>query len=103
MSLDTLYRAQTHDWDKPLFRELNLKPFDFDIRTEERHFVGRIKHHGNEIKIWVKALPAQFWEFRITVKDPPRKYLVTTGSGSLTDFWPAVKLIAEDMLVVENA
>jgi len=103
MAIDELYRASTFDWDRPLFRELGLTPFDFDIRVKERHFVGRIKHHGAVIKIWLKALPAQFWEFRIACGDPKRKYLVTTGSGSLSDFWPAVKLLAEDMLVVENA
>ncbi len=76
-----LDRATTQSWDRPLFAELELEPFDIPCR--EKHFCGRVKIGDSIVDIWVEAMPALFWEFEIK---GDKSYHVTTGSGSLKDY-----------------
>ena len=87
--------------DLKLFQELGLKPFK-DISTHKRHYVGVVRFEGDStVEIYVTPCPAEFWGFEVHCGENGKSYKVTTGSGSLSDFWPSVKLIAENMLVVE--
>ena len=69
----------------------------------------------------VRALPAQFWRFTITrprdeiedlgedggglwrsVYEPVKRFVVTTGSGGFSNYWPTAKAIAGNMIDVEQ-
>lgn len=72
------------------------------------------------VKVEVVAYPAQFWRFTVTrprdevmddehapygfraVYEPVQVYEISTGSGSFSGYWPAVKLIAEHMLEIKR-
>ena len=95
-----LRTAKTHSWDLELFQELGLTPFSSD--NQEELFVGEYKlpHYDKaNIKIWVTCMPAQFWRFEIET-DEDKKFEVSTGSGSMSDYWSSVLKVAEGMLVV---
>lgn len=95
-------KASTYSSDKPLFKLLGLMPFT-DIPTNKKYFVGEIKFkNGSVAKIWVCPMPALFWKFEVSVAESKKTTNVSTGSGALAKFWNAIKLIAEDMLDVEN-
>ena len=92
--------AKTYSWDLELFQELGLTPFSSD--NQEELFVGEYKlpHYDKaNIKIWVTCMPAQFWRFEIET-DEDKKFEVSTGSGSMSDYWSSVLKVAEGMLVV---
>lgn len=89
-------QVKTYEWDLPLFKELGLEPFD--IKSGVKHIVGKVMIQESEVLIKVEGLPAQFWEFEILCRNPKRAYRVTTGSGSLSDFWAAITMLATDMM-----
>ena len=93
-----LDQVKTYSWDLPLFTALGLEPFD--IPCQEKYHCGRVILNNAIVNIWVEGLPAQFWEFKI--EGELRNYHVTTGSGSLKDFWGVIVMLAQDMLVVEK-
>jgi len=91
-----------YSWDRKLFEELGLKAFD-NIPVHKKHYVGQVRgDEGGYIKIWVTGLPAQFWDFRVFCAESKKTYEVTTGSGSLSDYWESVKKLMEGMLVVKE-
>jgi len=103
--IDSLFKSinetKTYQKDMPLFKRLNLKPFI--IETHRRHYVGEVKmENGSQIKIWVEAYPAQFWFFEIFCADNKKTTRITTGSGSLEDYWGFVEAIATGMIVVDK-
>ena len=74
-----------------------------DIPANKEYFVGEVKFkNGSVVKIWLFPAPAQFWKFEVFVAGSKKTTKVATGSGALNNFWFAIKLIAEDMLDVEN-
>jgi len=97
-----LNTASTYSSDRPLFKTLGLMFFT-DIPTGKEYFVGEVEFkNGSIVKIWVCATPAQFWKFEIFVAQSFKTTNVSTGSGTLENFWNSIKLIAEDMLDVEK-
>jgi len=101
-TVNALNTASTYSSDRPLFKLLGLMPFT-DIPTHKEYFVGEVKFKNDSVvKIWVIATPAQFWKFEVFVADSNKTTKVSTGSGTLENFWNAIKLIAEDMLDVEK-
>jgi hypothetical protein len=78
----------------------------YSAKTWERTLVGEVKmgkvSEGQAtVRIWVTCSPAKFWEFEVTDIEGVRHH-VRTGSGCITDFWPSVKLVAMNMLVVRS-
>lgn len=103
MGKNGMFTSSTYSTDLKLFRELGLDPF---YNISGHHEVGRVEfgsedEDGSWVEIAVDCLPAQFWKFTIYCAETETITTVTTGSGSLGDFWPAVKLIADNMLVIE--
>ena len=77
--------------------------FFTDIPTGKEYFVGEVKFkNGSVVKVWVCPASAQFWKFEVFVADSNKTTKVSTGSGTLENFWNAIKLIAEDMLDIEK-
>ena len=77
--------------------------FFTDIPTGKEHFVGEVKFkNGSVVKVWVCPAPAQFWKFEVFVAQSFKTTNISTGSGTLENFWNAIKLIAEDMLDIEK-
>jgi len=99
---NVLNTASTYSSDRSLFKLLGLMPFT-DIPTNKEYFVGEVKFkNGSVVKIWICPTPAQFWKFEVFVAESNKTTKISTGSGTLENFWYAIKLIAEDMLDVEN-
>lgn len=96
------FESRTYHSDLGLFSKLGLKPFHANSQNEL--FVGEYKIPEYEkagIKIFVTCLPAQFWRFEIQT-DEDKKFEASTGSGTLSEYWPSVLQIAEGMLVVKS-
>ena len=92
--------CETLKKDLPLFAQLGLPPFK--AKGGERTLVGRVPFKdGSYVKVWVTAAPAQFWHFEVYCVEGDRIHKVSTGSGSLSDYWPTVRLLAEGLLVVD--
>lgn len=95
---NALNKASTYSSDRPLFKSLGLTPFT-DIPANKEHFVGEVKFkNGSIVKIWVCPLPAMFWKLEVFIAKSKRTAVVSTGSGTLNDFWNTIKLIADYML-----
>ena len=93
------FGVETYDEDLPLFKKLGLKPFK--ASTRQRIFVGEVNPNKDcSIKIWCEGLPSQFWEFEV-VDIEGFHHKISTGSGTLTDYWPSVLLVADACFVVK--
>lgn len=103
-----LFYAQTYTKDRPLFAKLGLKTFAWghnDPLTGDSnwHDVGTVELDSASVRIEVCCLPAQFYRFTIEPKiEDVQHAVLTTGSGGLSDFWPAIELWAEGMLGYEK-
>ena|SRR5271157_294325 len=96
-----LNTASIYSSDISLFKTLGLAIF-INIPTNKEYFVGEVKFkNGSVVKVSVFPAPALFWKFDVFVAESKKHIKVSTGSGSLKDFWNAIKLIAENMLDVE--
>ena len=99
---DVLNTTSTYSSDRPLFKFLGLMPFA-NISNHKEYYVGEVKFkNGSIVNIWVCPAPALFWKFDVFVAESNKTIKISTGSGAMENFWYAVKLIAENMLVVEN-
>lgn len=94
--------AETYPWDRELIDSLGLKRFC--IKRDKRGFgkqaeryLGTLKEGGISIRVYVTALPAQFYRFE--VKDNKRKYEIETGSGQFNKYYPMLKEILDGMVV----
>ncbi len=64
--------------------------------------LGKVVVGGGIVEIFIQCCPAHFWQFKIKPGETGKEYTYHTGSGCLKDFWPAVKLIADSMLVCKE-
>lgn len=89
--------------DLALLKELGIKPFGYNEHDQSDHAVGIYTFpDGSTVEISVQCLPAQFWRFKIDAKESSRKYEVSTGSGTLSDYWPMVVKMVNGMFVVKS-
>jgi len=96
------FNISTYGNDLDLFKELELKPFN-GIPERKEYFVGDIQLDKQTlIEIYVIGYPALFWKAQI-YKGKERKYFksINTGSGSLSDYWCVIKIIAQDRMTRE--
>jgi len=84
--------------DVELLKELKLAAWSAK-RCEEKK-IGIVVCDESTVEIFVTCYPAQFYKFIIKVGS--KVYEMTTGSGSLSDYWPMAKAIAENMVVVKE-
>jgi hypothetical protein len=86
---------------KTYFYERQQDNYTFAFATKnDLQNTKKIKYNeANSQTIWVTCLPAQFWRFEIET-DEDKKFEVSTGSGSMSDYWSSVLKIAEGMLVI---
>jgi hypothetical protein len=99
---DFLNRSNTDEKDLDLFMSLTF--FPFSTCSQEEFFVGKYKlpdSDVSEISVYVTCMPAQFWRFDITTEDG-FKYMLTTGSGILSDYWEIALKVAEGMVAIER-
>lgn len=70
------------------------------------------------VKVEVSALPAQFWRFTVerprdetedvagggfrAIYEPMERFVITTGSGGFTNYWPIAKAVAEHLVNIER-
>ena len=97
-----LNESRTYSCDIPLFHKLGLIPFE--TNDNEKILVGKcvLPFDDNaSVEIKVRCMPSQFWEFDVNTVDG-RHYKITTGSGTLSDYWDAVLKVAEGMIVIEQ-
>jgi hypothetical protein len=104
MNIDDLWSGgQAYDVDRDLMLELGLKTnFNRDWTD-----VGTVTIGNSTVKVEVAAMPAQF--FRFTIRRPVEgksdvyeRFVMSTGSGSFGEYWPAAKHLALNCLDVER-
>ena len=100
MSFGLWSEYRTYDRDLSLLRELGLKPFKGKIWDEI--FVGKVETENALIFIWVTGAPAQFFRFSIVDFGNYNTVNISTGSGTLGDYWPHVEKMAEGMFTVNT-
>ena len=95
-------RVRTYESDIPLFHKLGLQPYDVDCHVE--HFVGEVKssYSPSTAKIWVEGAPAQFFKFEVFDSESNQTYHIKTGSGELSDFWPTIEKMMNNMFVIKS-
>lgn len=93
---------------KPYSQDLNLfhkLGFDiFNINDPEEHLVGVYKFPTDEpskVKVFVTCMPAQFWRFEI-LNHAGEQIHLSTGSGSLTDYWDTVEKFATGHIFIDK-
>lgn len=94
-------KVETPQKDLELFNRLGLKPFS--IPQRQKHYLSRLYYEGGFVEIGVKGLPALFWEITVVRKNDDGHtvtYVLETGSGALSDFWPTVDMLMDGMLKV---
>ncbi len=99
----------TYMQDVPLVKRLGLNLFG---GKPEFVSIGMVEQgRGRQIKVEVCCMPAQFWRFTITRRsekddretNSTETFVMTTGSGSLSTYWPIAEMIADNMIGVERA
>ena len=99
-TLQGVFNTSTYAGDMKIFRELGLKPFK---NISGDYYVGEAAlPNKSKVKIWVYAAPAQFWKFEIYDAETGKTTTASTGSGRLEEFWPTVRLMAENMFVIDK-
>lgn len=92
------FTASTSSSDFLLFKIIGLKVFH-KIPCNIEYYAGEVElENHSTIKVWVYPAPAMFWKFEVYVAETENTVIVSTGSGTLNDFWNSIKLIAEGML-----
>jgi len=98
------FLCSIYDEDLILANKLGLKPF-YNLNVYEEFFMGRVSvYEGSWVEIWVTCAPAKSFRARIYCKNHEENgcyYNVNTGSGTLSEYWPMFKALAEPMIVVE--
>ncbi len=93
--------CKTLEIDLPLFAELGLSPFK--TKRGEKKSVGKVQFgDGSYVKIWVIAAPAQFWQFEVYCAESDRIHKISTGSGSFSDYWKSIRMVAIGLLIVDE-
>jgi len=104
--MNVFNEVSTYICDLPLFSKLRLTPFHKHMRDARDYFdVGTVVHDEATVAVSVCCLPAMFWRFEIKRAGdgtPQRNYVISTGSGTLEDYWPFIEQILTGMLVVES-
>lgn len=95
--MDELLLSGTYSHDRPLFGTLGLRTFS--RAGTDWLDVGTVELETASVKIEVYCAPAQFWRFTITPKaEDVQAGVLTSGSGSLGEYWPSVVQWATGML-----
>ena len=95
-------RSTPYSVDLPLLRRLKLDTYDVPVQTE--HFIGEVElPPGSTVSIWVTGYPAQFYRFEVFSAETGMITKFSTGSGSLTEYWPTAEGIADGMIVFESS
>lgn len=118
-------QAYSHNGDDRLLSSLGLRTEGFergwtDLGTVTVHEAEPDGEFGplpaTTVRVFVSAVPAQFWKFEITrprddaetingevrgLYEPLERITVQTGSGGFGLYWPTAKMIAEHMLDCE--
>jgi hypothetical protein len=87
---DCLFTSSAYGCDHGLFRSLGLPVFR---NIAGKHKVGCVQIAGHRVEVGVICMPAQFWEFHVA--GPHFQGELSTGSGTLTDYWWAVEALAK--------
>lgn len=94
--------------DVPLAEELGLQwsgpGKDFFAPDRGWRDLGMVEvdeGEGGLVKVEVTAMPAMFWRF--TIESQGRTTVLSTGSGTLRDYWPIAEQFAMGMLAIDMA
>lgn len=92
--------STTSTFDFKLFNKLGFERFS--IKNNQQVLIGEYDFpniEGAKAKVWVNCMPAQVWTIEVT-SHSGIKTTINTGTGSLSDFWPTVVLLADDMIEI---
>jgi hypothetical protein len=118
--------AYEYNGDKALMEQLGLRTWNFErkwtdlgtVTVQEAEPDGEYgPRPAATVKVEVSALPAQFFRFTVTrprdesevvdgkvrgIYEPLERFVLRTGSGGFSKFWPMAKAVAEDMLTIDR-
>lgn len=96
--MEDLLRSGTYSHDRPLFDRLGLRYFRQQGMSDWLE-VGTVELETASVKVEVYCAPAQFWRFTVTPKaEDVQAGVLTTGSGTLSEYWPSVVQWATGLL-----
>jgi hypothetical protein len=103
-----LFEPRLYRQDHELLRRLGFDP-ERKLESHEDNVLGTYEHHYDgkpevayRVTVSVYPMPAQFWTFDIEPETTDGKPCrVSTGSGSLIDYWPTIELLASGMITVK--
>lgn len=113
MENELIFGNRTYGPDLALFKKLGLTTW-VNLPHATPHCVGTVRGKGAEdhyeVKVSVTCLPAQCWDIEIRLFKHDEKgelerqrIKLATGSGYLSNYWPAVELLLDNMLVIKEA
>ncbi|MFB9864089.1 hypothetical protein [Rufibacter immobilis] len=85
--------------DLPLILELGLNEFIIESHVETS--IGTVDIKEFTIEVFVTCAPSQFWRFDIFSKTESRRTVISTGSGTFTQYWKVAELIGQGLVAVK--
>lgn len=64
-------------------------------------YLGRANYTGGYIDLSVVLMPSHFWTAKIYCAETKKIYKVSTGSGTLKQYWNTFEEIMNGMIVIE--
>ena len=93
--------GKTYIADRPIFKKLGLETFE-NAPHAKPISVGKFEtEDGSCVEIHVECWPTQFWTFDIYQAEGDRNYVLTTGSGALSSYWPTVEKLMGGMINID--
>lgn len=101
-----------YEEDLPLLATLGLPEWRAPLREE--HLIGEVSPFANSesemqrvtVRCFVRCAPGQAWRFEVIRPaqsgsiDDLEQLEIRTGSGTLSQYWPMVLAVAQQMIVV---
>lgn len=93
-----MFNNKVYSSDVPLYKKLGLPLWEIKGNGEVQ--VGEVIINEVVIDITVCCTPAQFYTFKLRFPNG-KEQTVESGSGAMSDYWPFVEAMAQDMIVVK--
>lgn len=105
---------EAYSSDQPVLRALGLRT---QMSQGEYTSLGTVAcEYGITVKVEVYAMPSMGWRFTLRIPQDTRhlhygedirpfmfrEIVFNTGTGRFAEFWPAVKMFADQMLAIRS-
>lgn len=91
-----------YSWEINFYKRNHIPLWECETHKEKDLGIIYKTEEGSFIKAKVNCLPAQFFEFEIYDSEGKITYKISTGSGGLSNYFNAAKLLADGMFVIKD-